>query len=139
MFCRSCGKEVNPKAIACPGCGVPPLECHAHCQECGAATTEQQVMCTACGCKLRGKAALPTGDVRPVQAMGTGEAVLWVLCCYPVGYVKLNQGMKALIWFVILLFSGGLGYVPLLVDYFMCNAKAERTGTLGEYEFFPRT
>ena len=24
MYCRNCGKEVHPQAVACPGCGVSP-------------------------------------------------------------------------------------------------------------------
>lgn len=53
-FCRSCGKGVNPDAVVCPACGVPPKKGKEHCSSCGAATKAEQVLCTQCGCKLGG-------------------------------------------------------------------------------------
>ena len=70
--------------------------------------------------------------------MGMGEAVLWMLCCFPVGYVKLGQGLKWLVWLLICVVTGGLGTVAMLVDYFMCVQKLDKTGTLDEWEWFPR-
>jgi hypothetical protein len=70
--------------------------------------------------------------------MRTGEAILWALLCFPVGFVKLGQGVKWLVWVLIALLTGGLGLLPMLVDYFMCNEKARATGILGEWEWFPR-
>ena len=132
MFCRGCGKEVKQGAIACPGCGVPPLVGSEHCQECGAQTKAEQVMCTSCGCKLR----MSGGST--VAGMSTGVAILWCVCCYPVGFVKLNQGLKGLIWFGLMVITFGFAFLPMAVDFFMCNGKAIKTGTLGEWEWFPR-
>ncbi len=52
MFCRNCGKEVNPKAIACPACGVPPWAENKYCQECGTETSPKQIICVKCGVGL---------------------------------------------------------------------------------------
>jgi TM2 domain-containing membrane protein YozV len=52
MFCRNCAKEVSDKAIACPGCGVPPRIENKFCPHCGKPTTTAQIICTACGVGL---------------------------------------------------------------------------------------
>lgn len=49
MYCRNCGKELEEKAIACVGCGVPPLMENKHCHNCGTSTQLNQVMCIKCG------------------------------------------------------------------------------------------
>ncbi len=56
MYCRNCATELNDHAIACPGCGVPPLSENKFCQGCGKETQPNQVMCTHCGVML-GKGA----------------------------------------------------------------------------------
>ena len=52
MFCRNCAKEVNDKAVACPGCGVPPLAEKKFCSKCANPTEPAQVVCTKCGASL---------------------------------------------------------------------------------------
>jgi TM2 domain-containing membrane protein YozV len=52
MHCRNCSKEVSDKAIACPGCGVPPKTQTSFCPNCGKSTTAVQIVCTACGVGL---------------------------------------------------------------------------------------
>jgi len=52
MFCRNCGKEVHPLAVACPSCGVPPLVEKKFCSNCGSATQTNQAMCVKCGFAL---------------------------------------------------------------------------------------
>ncbi len=64
MFCRNCGKEVQPQAVACPSCGVPPLAEKKFCSQCGAATQPQQVLCTQCGASL----ATPSGSKNKIAA-----------------------------------------------------------------------
>ncbi len=140
MYCRTCSKEVNNKAIACPACGMAPLQGDNHCQDCGAATKPLQIMCTNCGVQLRNhnRFLINSGDVNKVNGMSTGEAIFWFICCIPIGFVKLNQGLKALIWIAIVLLTFSIAIIPMAIDYFMCNAKANKVGQLGEFEFFPR-
>jgi TM2 domain-containing membrane protein YozV/RNA polymerase subunit RPABC4/transcription elongation factor Spt4 len=52
MYCRNCGKEVDEKAVACPGCGVPPRLERKFCFNCGTATQANQAICTRCGVSL---------------------------------------------------------------------------------------
>ncbi len=58
MFCRNCGREVHPQAVACPGCGVPPRLEKKFCPNCAAPTQANQALCTSCGASL---AAAPSG------------------------------------------------------------------------------
>ncbi len=57
MYCRNCGSEVHPKAVACPKCGVPPQIEKLFCPECGSPTKTNQVICTQCGISLANIAA----------------------------------------------------------------------------------
>lgn len=52
MYCRNCGNEVDNKAVACPGCGVPPRLERKFCHGCGGTTEPNQVLCTKCGVAL---------------------------------------------------------------------------------------
>lgn len=71
------------------------------------------------------------------HGMGRAEAFLWFLFCLPVGYIKLGQGLKCIVWLLVSAATAGIGFIPMVVDYFMCNNKASKTGTLGTWEFFP--
>ena len=53
MFCRNCGKEVLPQAVACVHCGVAPANGSNFCPNCGAATDAQAEFCIKCGVALR--------------------------------------------------------------------------------------
>jgi len=66
MYCRNCGKEVDPQAVACPGCGVPPRLERKFCNNCGASTESNQVLCTKCGVSLKSLAA--AGEKNKVAA-----------------------------------------------------------------------
>ena len=49
MHCTNCGKELNPQAVACPACGVPPRLERKFCRNCGGATQPNQTLCKNCG------------------------------------------------------------------------------------------
>ncbi|MEI8353596.1 MAG: NINE protein [Lentisphaerota bacterium] len=55
MYCKNCGKDVHPQAVACPGCGVPPLVENRFCSKCGIATQSNQTMCVKCGTALNAR------------------------------------------------------------------------------------
>ena len=57
MYCRNCGQSVQPEAVACLSCGVPPLRGTSFCQACGEKTTAEQVICLKCGVALGGASA----------------------------------------------------------------------------------
>ncbi len=48
-FCRNCGNELKPNAIACLSCGVPPTKGNQHCPSCAASTNPEAIICVKCG------------------------------------------------------------------------------------------
>lgn len=68
------------------------------------------------------------------------EAILWILLCglFPVGYARMGQWQKGLIWLLIVGVSFGIGGVPMLIDYFMCASKAQTDKPLEKWEWYPR-
>ena len=139
--CRTCGKEVSEKAIACTGCGVKPNDGNAFCQACGAETNENAVVCVACGVKLATASGFSIGEVGRGEAnpnpVSTGSAILWFLCCLPIGFMQWNQTLKGWAWVGISILTGGLGTLPAWVDYWM-SFSAQQNRKLGEWEFFPK-
>ncbi len=53
MKCRNCGSDVDPKAVICPSCGVPPKKGNKFCQNCGNETFQTDIMCVKCGAQLK--------------------------------------------------------------------------------------
>jgi TM2 domain-containing membrane protein YozV len=68
MFCRNCGKEVNPQAAVCVTCGVYPLNGIKYCQYCGAETGPQQEICVKCGVRLA-KPVMPNAKSKLVAGL----------------------------------------------------------------------
>ena len=143
MFCRSCGKEVAENAVACTGCGVRPNDGNEFCQACGKETNAKAVICVSCGVNLKkvnpviGNVSIGSSGGTPNnQPLGAGEAILWYLCCAPIGYSKWNQTAKGWLWILIVFLTGGMAGIVVLVDYIMCY-QAQKTRKLDEWEFFP--
>ena len=57
MFCRSCGHELQPRAVACTKCGCSPLAGAKFCPDCGEETQPAAVICVKCGVWLKQQAA----------------------------------------------------------------------------------
>lgn len=66
MYCRNCGQDVHPKAVACPSCGLPPYAETKFCQGCGTSTLPKQILCTKCGVAL--SPARSGGDSKKLAA-----------------------------------------------------------------------
>ena len=58
-YCRNCGKQLEPGARVCMGCGVPVGTGHRYCWNCGSGTDEEAVVCVACGVGLVPKSGRP--------------------------------------------------------------------------------
>jgi TM2 domain-containing membrane protein YozV len=108
MFCRTCGKDVNPGAVACIGCGVPPLVGKKFCQACGVKTMPEQVLCTQCGVSL---IAVAPGAKNKVAA-GVLGIVLGGLGIHKfyLGYTK-----EGIIMLVVSVATLGIGYAVMYV------------------------
>lgn len=49
MFCKNCGRQIDPNAAVCVGCGVKKGDGLNFCQNCGASIAANAVVCTNCG------------------------------------------------------------------------------------------
>jgi UDP-N-acetylmuramyl pentapeptide phosphotransferase/UDP-N-acetylglucosamine-1-phosphate transferase len=76
---------------------------------------------------------MPTESGREPTTMGT--AILWFLCCLPIGFSSWGQGGKGWLWILIAMVPGG-GLVAW-IDYWMCYS-AQQKRDLEPMEFFPR-
>jgi TM2 domain-containing membrane protein YozV len=102
MFCRNCGKQIHEKAIACPGCGVPPLLEHNYCPHCGAETAQYQSMCIKCGGSLGGVGAAGSGSNDKIAA-----ALLAIFVgCFGVHKFYLGYTKEGVIMLVVSLAGG---------------------------------
>jgi uncharacterized RDD family membrane protein YckC len=52
MYCRSCGKELDDKAVICVHCGAKPMKGNKHCPTCGNETGPKAEYCIKCGTNL---------------------------------------------------------------------------------------
>ncbi|MCX7047707.1 MAG: TM2 domain-containing protein [Candidatus Sumerlaeota bacterium] len=103
MFCRNCGKEVHPNAVACPGCGVPPMLEKKFCSNCGAATDPSQVVCIKCGSGLA-----------PIVAKGKKDKTAAGLLAIFLGYFGIHKfylgyTTEGIVFLVITLLTCGWG------------------------------
>jgi uncharacterized OB-fold protein len=57
MYCKNCGNEINPGALACLGCGCDPKKGKNNCSNCGVIINPEQIICIKCGCSTNN---LPT-------------------------------------------------------------------------------
>ena len=94
MFCRNCGREVHPQAVACPGCGVPPLVERKFCPHCGKPSEPNQVLCTQCGASLAARPAAGGKDKLVAGLLGIFLSWLGIHKFY-LGYT--NAGLTMLL------------------------------------------
>lgn len=66
-----------------------------------------------------------------------GEAILWFLCCLPIGFMRFGQTGKGWVWVLIAIATGGLGGLVAWVDYWI-SFSAHQRRQLDDWEFFPK-
>ena len=66
-----------------------------------------------------------------------GTAILWFLCCVPMGFMQWGQSAKGWVWVLIAIVTSGVGGIVAIIDYWMCFSVQQKR-KLGEWEFFPR-
>tara|TARA_B110000196_G_C20767944_1_gene485193 strand:+ start:186 stop:623 length:438 start_codon:yes stop_codon:yes gene_type:complete len=142
LFCRNCSKEVNEKAHACTSCGLKPNDGNQYCRSCGKETNPKAVICVACGVSLESNSILgnlvvgESGGEPNDAPVSSGTAILWFLCCYPIGFSQWGQTAKGWVWVLAAFITGGFAGIVALVDYVMCY-QAQKVRKLKEWEFFP--
>ena len=52
MYCKNCGKPVDPVASVCLGCGVKVGDGTNFCQNCGSPVAPNAAVCVKCGCAI---------------------------------------------------------------------------------------
>lgn len=141
MHCRNCAKEISDKAIACPGCGVPPQTETKFCQHCGKATTPMQIICTGCGVGLR--AASQSSPPAKHRSPGVMAALSFF---FPgLGQLLCGQTAKGavllVVGFALNLVTGGivgLLFCPLAsTDAFLVAKSKQRGDAVQDWSFFP--
>ena len=111
MFCRSCGKELQEKAVSCIGCGMRPDDGDAYCPACGFGTKEKQVICTACGASLQGHGAIEISKIfdnlnKKIEVVATKESAF-----------KLQRADLFLVLQIVLYFVLGVMIYVWLFSY----------------------
>ncbi len=141
MYCRNCGKEVHEKAIACPGCGLPPRLERKFCHSCGMATVPTQAVCVKCGVSL---AAGDAGGKSRVTAglLGIFLGGLGIHKFY-LGYNKagvimilVSFGGGLLTWGLAALAAGAVGLIEGIIYLTKSDADFEQIYVSGRKEWF---
>ena len=84
-------------------------------------------------------ASIPTPSVSVNNnAVTPSTAILWFICCTPIGFMQWGQTAKGWVWVAAAICTGGLAGIPALVDYWM-NFSIQQKRKVGEWEFFPRS
>jgi hypothetical protein len=61
MYCKNCGNQINPNAVACLSCGCDPKRGNKNCHNCGVETNAEQVICVKCGVSLKNQSLSSEG------------------------------------------------------------------------------
>ena len=71
MFCKNCGKELTPEAVACEQCGFQKGMGNRFCANCGNEPAPGAVVCGRCGCATNPASAnAVSGEAKSKLAAG---------------------------------------------------------------------
>lgn len=82
MFCKNCGKEIDPGAAICVGCGFANGTGMNYCQNCGQPITPGAAICTYCGFAV---------TAAPVAANGQKSKLVAVLLAFFLGSIGIHD------------------------------------------------
>jgi TM2 domain-containing membrane protein YozV len=102
-YCRNCGNQVHPMALACTTCGAPPMAGLTYCWNCASQTGPGAIICVRCGVAL-GQAGL---NADPMAKSKLVAGLLGILL--PFGVHRFYLGYT------------GMGVAQLLVSIFTCG------------------
>ena len=110
MYCRSCGQQLDDRAVACTRCGVHPLNGTGYCQTCGKPVLAGAAVCPACGVPLA--SAVPTG------LRGADKKIPAGICGILLGSLGVHKFIlgyttAGLIMLLITVCSCGWGAIPM--------------------------
>ena len=132
MYCRNCGKEMNPNAAVCPNCGFAKNTGTHYCASCGSPLIDGAEFCTGCGTSANPNRVY-TGTVQGVNAKSRLAAALLGIFLgslgihnFYLGYTK--RGLTQLLSCGILGFAVG---VWALVESIMLLTRTTNTDADG--------
>lgn len=68
MYCKNCGKEINPGAEVCVSCGSKVGTGSNFCQHCGGGVDRNAEVCLKCGFSLKNKGSQEQGSKSKIAA-----------------------------------------------------------------------
>lgn len=105
MYCKNCGKEVDPNASVCLGCGVKVGDGVNYCQNCGEKLAPNAAVCVKCGCAVSAGVAPGTPQKSKMAAGLLGIFLgAWGIHNFYLG----NTG-RAIIQIVVTIVTCGVG------------------------------
>jgi hypothetical protein len=109
MYCRNCGRDIDERAVYCPGCGVTNGRGDRFCQNCANPTDPKASVCVKCGVILSNSPGIWFS-----QNSGGKFNVNWIVCLLMsifLGYFAIDRFMMGHVGLGILkiITCGGCG------------------------------
>ena len=117
MFCKNCGNQINPNAVACLSCGCDPRRGNKHCNSCGVETKADQVICIKCGVALKNQ-SISTDEDKTVATIAYLTLIGFIIALIQhgsnktklgayhlrqvVGFMVTGVGLAILLWLIAL-------------------------------------
>ncbi len=115
MYCKNCGNQINPNAVACLSCGCDPKRGYKHCNSCGVETNAEQVICIKCGVALKNQ-SISTDEGKTVATIAYLTLIGFIIALIQHGSNKTKLGAYHLRQVVGFMVTGvGLAILLLLI------------------------
>lgn len=117
MYCKNCGKEIDPGAAICIGCGFQNGTGSNYCQHCGQPVAPGAAVCTSCGF-----ATVPANTAAPVVGGEPKSKLVAVLLAFFLGGIGIHDfylgyTKNGIIKIVLSVCTGVGGGIWALVDF----------------------
>lgn len=117
MFCKNCGKEIDPQALICISCGYKSGDGEKYCAHCGNAIEPGAEVCLSCGFATR--PAKPAQPQAPANAKSKLVAGLLGLFLGGIGIHNFYLGYTGKGIAQILLSCTGISSIWALIESIM--------------------
>ena len=117
MYCKNCGNQISPNAIACLSCGCDPKRGNKNCHSCGVETNAEQVICIKCGVSLKNQ-SLSSDEGKTVAIISYLTLIGFIIAIIQhgsnktklgayhlrqvVGFMVTGVGLAILLWLIAL-------------------------------------
>jgi len=136
MFCKNCGNQINPNALACLSCGCDPRRGNKHCNSCGVETNADQVICIKCGVALK-NLSLSSDEGKTVAIISYLTLIGFIIAIIQHGSNKTKLGAYHLRQVVGFMVTGvGLAILLWLIALSMFSMSYESYESMVTYDTF---